>query len=123
MERTKKLKIIYIILSIISALLILTPIIVYSIKGLAEGSFTGRTTLTIMMMFTICLVIINVVKKYNLRSPLFLMLIGIYACLHNITTLLVIIAITTIIDELIIDPLRKSIKNKYIINKEIDKRS
>lgn len=36
--------------------------------------------------------------------------------------MLVILAITTILDELVFTPLHKKYKNLYIINREIDKR-
>jgi len=62
------------------------------------------------------------VAKLRLRCIPWILLLGIYVCLKEITSLLVIMAITTIIDEMIVTPLHKSLKNKYIINKEMDKR-
>ena len=80
------------------------------------------------MSLGICLVtvliftIINVLIKHRIRCTIWILLLGIHACVENITTLLIIMAITTAIDEFIFEPLAKKYKNKYIINKEIDKR-
>lgn len=119
---TKKYKRIYKLLSLLSLLLTLAPIIVYIILGFMHGSIGQKVTLGICLLMTIILTLINVMFKYKIRSTIWILLIGIYVCMDKITPLLIIIAITTIIDEFILEPLVKSYKSKYTINKEIDKR-
>ena len=82
----------------------------------------NKYTLGIMCSLALVVTLINIIAKLHLRCIPWILLLGIYLCLRNITALLVIMAITTIIDELILTPLHKSFKNKYTINKEIDKR-
>ena len=43
------------------------------------------------------------------------------AC-NNIIPLLIIVAALTVIDEFVLEPLYKRYREKYVINKEIDKR-
>ena len=60
--------------------------------------------------------------KLHLRSAIWLLVLGVYICLQNIQTLLIMVAVCTILDEIVFTPLHKKYKNLYIINKEIDKR-
>ena len=50
------------------------------------------------------------------------MILGIYVCIGNIIPLLFVMIATTGLDEFVFTPLYKRYNNKYIINKEIDKR-
>lgn len=49
-------------------------------------------------------------------------MIGLYVAVDNIIPLLIMLAVTTIIDEFILTPLARHYKAKYTINKEIDNR-
>ena len=102
----------------------LCPILIYVIKAFVDKDVqeVNKYTLGIMCSVALIVTIINIVAKLHLRCIPWILLLGIYLCLKNITTLLVLMAITTIIDELILMPLHKSFKSKYTINKEIDKR-
>ena len=60
--------------------------------------------------------------KYHLRSPIFIMLIGIYYALNNVLTLMILVSIGIILDEFIIQPCLKKWKTQLIVNKEIDNR-
>ena len=74
------------------------------------------------MVVAIILTVINLLMKLSLRCIPWVVLIGIYICLKEITICLVVMAVCTIIDELIIAPLAKKYREKLTINKEIDKR-
>lgn len=108
----------------LSVLLTLCPILIYVARAFisSEVQSVNKYTLGIMCSVALIVTIINIVAKLRLRCIPWILLLGIYICLKEITSLLVIMAITTIIDEMIITPLHKSLKNKYIINKEMDKR-
>ena len=120
-NRYKKLSILTFLLS---AMCSLCPILIYVIKAFVDKDVqeVNKYTLGIMCSVALVITLINIVAKLHLRCIPWILLLGIYLCLRDITTLLVIMAITTIIDELILMPLHKSFKNKYTINKEIDKR-
>lgn len=121
---TSKYKKLSILTFLLSAICSLCPILIYVIKAFVDKDVqeVNKYTLGIMCSVALVITLINIVAKLHLRCIPWILLLGIYLCLRNITTLLVIMAITTIIDELILVPLHKSFKNKYTINKEIDKR-
>ena len=121
---TNKYKKLSILTFLLSAICSLCPILIYVIKAFVDKDVQAVNKYTLGIMCSVALVItlINIVAKLHLRCIPWILLLGIYVCLKDITALLVIMAITTIIDELILVPLHKSFKNKYTINKEIDKR-
>ena len=121
---TSKYKKLSILTFLLSAMCSLCPILMYVIKAFVDKDVqaVNKYTLGIMCSVALIVTIINIVAKLHLRCIPWILLLGIYLCLKNITALLVIMAITTIIDEMILMPLHKSFKNKYTINKEIDKR-
>lgn len=120
-NKYKKLSILTFLLSTICSL---CPILIYVIKAFVDKDVqeVNKYTLGIMCSVALVITLINIVAKLHLRCIPWILLLGIYVCLKDITALLVIMAITTIIDELILTPLHKSFKSKYTINKEIDKR-
>ena len=121
---TNKYKKLSILTFLLSTMCSLCPILIYIIKAFVDKDVqaVNKYTLGIMCSVALIVTIINIVAKLHLRCIPWILLLGIYLCLRNITTLLILMAITTIIDELILTPLHKSFKNKYTINKEIDKR-
>lgn len=121
---TKKYKILFIIFTILSFLATLGPLIYYITAGFIEAELTSqKVSLTCFVLCAGLLVIINTIMKYNIRSTIWLILIGIYFCIDNIMPLLFMIAVGTILDEFVLTPLKKRFKSKYSINKEIDKRT
>lgn len=122
-QRTKKFKILYITFSVLSFLLTLGPVLFYIIKGYIDADLTKqKVALTGIILCAIILTAINVLIKHHIRSTIWLLMLGIYYCVDSIMPLLLMIAIGTILDEFIVSPLKKSFKNKKIINSEIDKR-
>lgn len=121
---TNKYKKLSILTFFLSAICSLCPILIYVIKAFVDKDVqeVNKYTLGIMCSVALIVTIINIVAKLHLRCIPWILLLGIYVCLKEITSLLVIMAITTIVDEMIVTPLHKSFKNKYTINKEIDKR-
>lgn len=119
---TKKYKNGYIITNSLSALVTVGPLAYYLVKALIEGSTQEKLVLGMMVFAALALTAVNILFKYSLRSAIWLAILGIYTCLNDIQTLLIVIAITTILDEFVLSPLAKGYKEKYHINKEIDKR-
>ena len=121
---THKYKKLSILTFLLSAICSLCPILIYVIKAFVDKDVqeVNKYTLGIMCSLALIVTLINIVSKLHLKCIAWILLLGIYVCLKDITTLLVIMAVTTITDELILMPLHKSFKSKYTINKEIDKR-
>ena len=111
------------LLLILSILCNLLPIAIYTIKAFIVAGIGQKVTLGVCLTLALLFVLINIITKHRIRSTLWILLIGIYVCLDHIQSLLIIMAITTIIDEFILEPAHKRVKNKYIIHKEIDTRN
>lgn len=123
-ETTQKYRTTYWILFAISVALNFVPLLVYVIKGYAsiEVSESRKVTLTMTMMIALCLSIYNILAKKHMRSVIWILLLGVYFAVQKIELLLILMAICTIVDEFIVEPLMKRYKFKYKSNKEIDSR-
>lgn len=98
------------------------PIVVYAILGYIQGSTTQKVVLSASIVGAIILFALSALLKYHLRSPVFLILLGIYGALSEITVALVIVSVCTILDEFVFMPLMKKYKNLMVIHREIDRR-
>lgn len=119
---TKKYKTTTRILGLLSFLLTMGPLLVYSIIGLFNAPPAKAVTLTITLITVLIFTLINLIFKHRIRCTTFVLLAGIYAALGHITSLIIIMAITTALDEFVVVPLYHKYKNLYTINNEIDKR-
>lgn len=119
---TKKYKNRAIACTIISSLLTIVPILIFMGIAFKEGAISSKIALGMTALVSIIMCCINVVFKYHIRSTIWILLLGISTCLQNLTTLLICIAVATVLDEFVFGRLAKSYRQKYNINKEIDKR-
>ena len=121
-QTTKLLKTKTYIFHFLSWVLTFLPILIWLGIALAKSNDVTKTALAISVLIAFLLTLVNLLLKYSIRSTIWILLIGIYVALKDITPLLIIIAVCTIIDEFIVHPLYKHYKERYHINKEIDKR-
>lgn len=121
-ERTKKAKNKYIFFKTLSICLTFLPLVVYVIMAFVNGVPLEKFTMGCMVTLALIFVAMNIIFKYNIRSTIWVLILGIYLCLDNITPLLIIMAVSTILDEFVISKLAAKYKNQFVINKEIDKR-
>ena len=120
---TKKYKKAYILLLIISIILNLFPVLFYTFKAfLSSAVIIHKVTLCSTIFISIILSAISLLTKVNIRSTLWILIIGLYVCLDSIMNMIIFIAVFQVVDEMIITPIKKSVKQKLIINKELDKR-
>ena len=120
---TKKLKRKYIIATILSFLLNVCPLLVFTIIAFISGTaIVHKVTLSMTLLIVLIFTAITFFNKTVIRSKLWILLIGLWLCLDNILTPLIVFATCQIIDELIVTPIKNHYKNSYKINKEIDKR-
>ena len=106
----------------LSWLLTFAPILIWLGVAMYKSTEVTKTALAITVTIAGLLSLANLLMKYNIRSTVWILLIGIYIALRNITPLLIIIAVCTLLYEFIVHPLYKHYKERYHINKEIDKR-
>lgn len=119
-KKYRKLKLLFVVLSL---LLNICPLAVYTIKAMVESDLVReKVALSMTIMIVLILTLISFVNKVALRSRLWILLIGVYLCLKEVLTPLILIACCQILDELIVSPLKHCYSNKLKISKEIDKR-
>lgn len=122
-ERTEKLKNRLFWLRFILFLLLVTPLFYFFVSCLASGAESWKkVTLVMTALISLMLIGLNLILKFHLRSPLFFMLIGIHVVMDNVMVLLVLLAITSLLDEVFLTPWIKKVKAQLISNKEMDKR-
>lgn len=122
-KTTKHNKTAYIICSIVSFLLSWAPILIYGLVSFGVGETTEKLVLSFGFLSAIVLAVLSFLTKMRFKSALWVILVGISFALSNIQTMLIIVAVCSLLDELVMEPLAKKFKNRYIINAEIDKRS
>ena len=120
---TNKYKNIYRTFKLLSWAVTILPLIVYFVIAFSKAEVVHKLAIGSMLTIVLILTVINVIGKLQLRSPLFLLLIGIYVGLGQILTPLVITSCGVVLDEFIFTPLYKKYKQLYVINREIDKRN
>ena len=120
---TNKYKNIYRTFKLLSWAVTILPLVVYFVIAFSKAEIVHKLAIGSMLTIVLILTVINIVGKLQLRSPLFLLLIGIYVGLGQILTPLVITSCGVVLDEFIFTPLYKKYKQLYVINREIDKRN
>ena len=118
-KKYKKLKIFFAILSLIC---ILGPLLFYTVQAFIGAAVVGKVVVSLTTLASLILAAISVVFKFHLRSPIFLMLIGLWVALDTLLPTIIWISIAVILDEFIFTPLKRRYGQLYTINKEIDKR-
>lgn len=119
---TKKYKRLARLFSLLSILVLLAPLCYYTAEAFIAGVVIEKLALGGLATMAIILTLFNTIMKANLRSPIWLLLIGIFLVLENILPLIIFIAVGTILDEFLLTPLARRYRNLYTINNEIDKR-
>lgn len=119
---TKKYQKLSHLFNFLSVFITVVPIVVYIVLGFINGEVQQKLTLGVTVTIAMLLTVVNVVFKYHMRSAIWVLVLGIYFCLKDIMPLLLLVAVSTILDEFILTPLHKSYKSKAKINKEIDRR-
>lgn len=122
-QTTKKYRIIAAILFVVCLLLNVGPLATYTIMGFAQSNLVvEKVALTATVFIVLIMTVYNLVTKVALRSRVWVLVLGLYFCLDAFLTPLLIIAVCQVLDELVFSPLRRHYRNKYTINREIDKR-
>lgn len=120
---TKKAKRLHLLFSLLHILFFIGPIATYTIMGFIEGTaVVEKVGLSLTLIIVLILTLVSLVNKIALRSKVWILLVGFWLCLDNILIPLIVIAVTQVLDELIISPLKDYYKEKVHINKEMDKR-
>ena len=110
---------------LIDWLCLFAPLIIYLIIGLVNDNVTtgGKVTLVAMLFIALILTVINVVAQKHLRCPIWVLLIGIYVAMEKyLMPLVIILAITSILDDLVFTPIIHYYYTQTVASKTMDKR-
>lgn len=120
---TKKLHTWLIILTVLSLLLNVGPVAAYAVIGLVQGTLLIEKVALSMTIFVVAILsVIAWANKLVLRSRLWILLAGLFFVLDAFAAPLIIIGVCQVLDELFVCPIKKKIKTRYIVNKEMDRR-
>lgn len=123
MNATRKYRKLSFLFGFISVLLNIAPFTIYAFIALVDSALIyQKIALSMTVLVVAILSLVAFINKVAMKSRLWIVLVGIYVCLGEIITPLIIIAVCQVLDELIVSPLHKNFRNKKTINKEIDKR-
>ena len=76
-----------------------------------------------MLFIAIILTIINVIAQKRLRCPIWIMLIGLYIAIREwLLPLVIILAVVSVLDDLVFTPLIHYYYTKTVASKTIDQR-
>lgn len=123
-DSTKKFSKLSTLFMVLSILFNVAPLSYYIIDALINATLVvDKVKLCCTVMIVLILSAIAWINKTSMKSRVWVIMIGLWFCLDNFLTPLLIIGITQILDEWIANPLYKHYKQKYVINKEIDRRT
>lgn len=104
---------------------LITPLLVYVLYALCSGDalVAQKVAVVSMTMIAIILTAFNVIAQKKLRCPIWIILIGLYVAIKNyLMPLIIILAVTSVLDDLVFTPLISYYKSQLISNKTIDER-
>lgn len=120
---TNKYKALYYVLAVLSFLLCVGPLAAYTISALITSTLVvEKVALCATVLVVLVMSVVSWVNKTTMRSKVWVIMLGLYFCLDHFVGPLLVMAFTQITDEWFISPAKAHYRNKYIINKEIDKR-
>lgn len=127
-KETKKYKFLYILTAIFSWACFLGPTAYFMLTGFIGSTLTvHKITLTTALVAVLIMTAISLVNKIPLTSRIWILFLGLTYVLSSINfrieLIVIAIAVGQILHELVFEPLKGYFKNKYRINKEIDKRN
>ena len=120
--QTKKCRRIVIILTILSALFMIAPAVVYIAIGFATAGEAAGLVLSGLAALTVFVCLLCISLKHIPRTLPWIVMLGLFTLVNNHLLMVVIFAATQIIDEIVISPLLSHYKTAFISNKTIDKR-
>lgn len=127
-KRTKQCKTLSLILGIVHFLCLFGPLLYFVPYAYIVGTTGRKLALSMFLIIAVCLSLVSIITSAKTRgglakSIMWLIVLGITMCLMEVKTFVYIMAIISIIDELIIVKLRDKYKNAYLANREIDRRN
>lgn len=126
-ERTKQCKRRRIIFSILHFLCLFGPFIYFIPYGYITGEMGDKVIMSFSVVTSLILALISAITDIKHRAGLHRvilwgLIIGVLFCLQQVKTFIYIMALTSIVDEIIFVRLKDYYKAAEIANKEMDRR-
>lgn len=101
------------------------PLIIYICVALSSGEaiVAQKVAVVSTTMVAIILSVFNVISQKKLRCPIWIILIGLFVAIRDyLMPLIIILAITSVLDDLVFTPVISYYRTKLIANKAMDER-
>ena len=101
------------------------PLIIYICVALAsnEAIVAQKVAVVSTTMVALILSVFNVISQKKLRCPIWIILIGLFVAIRDyLMPLIIILAITSVLDDLVFTPVISYYRTKLIANKAMDER-
>lgn len=121
-KRTRGFKVKHFIFSSLSFLCNYGLVIGFFIYAMIGATETTRYSIAMTGFVGIVVSLVSAICKKHWRTPLVIMLVGLFFATKKYATVLIIIGVAIVLDEMIFAPLAAHYKSKASINVEIDKR-
>lgn len=126
--RTKKCRNLMILFTILHLVCLIGPFLYFVPYAFVTGEVVSKLALSFATLFSLILgaisFIVDIKHKAGLhRSMLWTMIGGVLFCLSSVRPFIWIMAIVSLIDELIFVPIKDHYKTATATNREIDKRN
>lgn len=122
---TKKCRTMLWILRILDWICLFLPLIIYVVIALSSGGVLaiGKIAVVGTVMIASILTAFNVIAQKRLRCPIWIIIIGLYIAIQKwLLPLIIILAITSILDDLVFTPLIHKYYTKTLASETIDER-
>lgn len=128
LTRTKKLGIAAVIFGILHLLCLFGPFLYFIPVALITGTVVSKVALSLTVVTSLILAAFSLLMDVKHRAGMhrgimWLLIAGVLFCLEAIKPFIWIMAIVSILDEIIFVRLRDRYKTRAAINKEMDKRT
>lgn len=110
---------------ILDWVILFAPLIIYICIAFSNDGVTkiGKIGLVGSVMIALILTLVNVLAQKRLRCPIWIILLGLFVAIRDmLLPLVIILAITSVIDDLLLTPIISYYRTKLIANKAIDDR-
>lgn len=119
-SRTRRFKRISVAMGILSLVTSIGPLAVFGVMAWASATPTQKITISFMATAAIIIAAVNILMKAHARSPFWIAVLALVWILDQIAPVIVLMAVCSLLDELLLSPLHKWAKQRYTIGKEID---
>lgn len=126
-DRTKQCKILSTIFGVLHFLCLFGPLLYFVPYGYATGAVVEKIAMSFTIIASVILALISILVSVTARAGLhrcimWILITGVLFCLKDIQVFIWIMAVTSILDELVFTKIRDHYKAALISNKEIDRR-